>query len=146
MVNGQPLVFGSDHAGLGLKKHLMEHFKSAYEIIDVGTQDTSSCDYPQYAVLAAREVLKRDCLGILVCGTGIGMSMVANRIKGIRSALCANEFMARMSRKHNDANILCLGDRVIGSELAASIAEEFLTWEFEGGRHARRVEMMDSLT
>ncbi|MFP4168119.1 MAG: ribose 5-phosphate isomerase B [Desulfonatronovibrionaceae bacterium] len=139
------LVFGSDHAGLGLKGYLIKRFKPDYEIIDVGANKDQSCDYPEYAVLACREVLERGCPGILVCGTGLGMSMMANRIKGIRAALCANEFMARMSRLHNNANVLCLGDRIIGSELGAAIAAEFLACEFEAGRHARRVDMIDSL-
>ncbi|MFO7817437.1 MAG: ribose 5-phosphate isomerase B [Thermodesulfobacteriota bacterium] len=142
----QTIIFGSDHAGIGLKNNLIGHLSGENETIDVGTTECSSCDYPQYAVKLCTQVLERKCLGILICGSGIGMSMVANRIKGIRAALCANEFMARMSRRHNNANVLCMGDRVIGVELAISIAEEFLNNSFEAGRHARRVELIDSLT
>ncbi len=142
----EQLVFGSDHAGINLKNVLMENLSREYEVIDVGTQTEASCDYPDYAVRLSGEILERNCLGILICGTGLGMSMAANRIKGVRAALCANEFMARMSRLHNNANVLCMGDRVIGVELGISIAREFLKNGFEAGRHSRRVDMIDSLT
>jgi ribose 5-phosphate isomerase B len=139
------IVFGSDHAGLGLKNVLMEHLKDRCEAVDVGTHSLDSCDYPLVAGRLAREVLDRQALGILICGSGLGVSMAANRFSGIRAALCANEYMARMSRMHNNANVLCMGERIIGVDLAKSIADAFLETGFEGGRHQRRVDLIDTL-
>lgn len=138
------IVFGSDHAGFGLKNILMEHLKDRCEAIDVGTHSLDSCDYPLVAGRLAREVLERQAHGILICGSGIGVSMAANRFAGIRAALCANEYMARMSRMHNDANVLCMGERIIGVDLAKAIADAFLDTAFEGGRHQRRVDLIDT--
>jgi len=138
------IVFGSDHAGFGLKNILMEHLKDRCEAIDVGTHSLDSCDYPLVAGRLAREVLDRQAHGILICGSGIGVSMAANRFAGIRAALCANEYMARMSRMHNDANVLCMGERIIGVDLAKAIADAFLDTAFEGGRHQRRVDLIDT--
>jgi ribose 5-phosphate isomerase B len=138
-----PIIFGSDHAGFGLKKELMAYLQPEYEIIDVGVGDTTSCDYPVYAHKLCKEVLSRQTSGILICGSGIGMSITANRHPGIRAALCLNEYMARMARMHNDANVLCLGDRIIGVELAKSIVDAFLETNFEGGRHLRRIELIE---
>jgi ribose 5-phosphate isomerase B len=139
------IVFGSDHAGFGLKNILKEHLGGSYEIVDVGAHSLESCDYPHFAAELAREVLARKTLGILLCGSGIGVSITANRFAGIRAALCANEYMARMSRMHNDANVLCLGERIIGVDLAKAIADAFLGTPFEGGRHQRRVDLIDTL-
>jgi ribose 5-phosphate isomerase B len=139
------IVFGSDHAGFGLKNVLMEHLKDRCESVDVGTHSLDSCDYPLVAGRLAREVLDRQALGILICGSGLGVSMAANRFSGIRAALCANEYMARMSRMHNNANVLCMGERIIGVDLAKSIADAFLETGFEGGRHQRRVDLIDTL-
>jgi ribose 5-phosphate isomerase B len=138
------IVFGSDHAGFGLKTILMEHLKDRCQAVDVGTHSLDSCDYPLIAGSLAREVLNRQALGILICGSGIGVSMAANRFSGIRAALCTNEYMARMSRMHNDANVLCMGERIIGVDLAKAIADAFLATGFEGGRHQRRVDLIDS--
>ncbi|WP_028576105.1 ribose 5-phosphate isomerase B [Desulfomicrobium escambiense] len=138
------IVFGSDHAGFGLKNILMEHLKDRCQAVDVGTHSLDSCDYPLIAGSLAREVLNRQALGILICGSGIGVSMAANRFSGIRAALCANEYMARMSRMHNDANVLCMGERIIGVDLAKAITDAFLATDFEGGRHQRRVDLIDS--
>lgn len=138
------VVFGSDHAGFGLKNILMEHLKDRCQAVDVGTHSLDSCDYPLVAGDLAREVLARQAVGILICGSGIGVSMAANRFPGIRAALCANEYMARMSRMHNDANVLCMGERIIGVDLAKAIADAFLATGFEGGRHQRRVDLIDS--
>jgi len=138
------IVFGSDHAGFGLKNVLMEHLAGRFETIDVGTHSLDSCDYPVIAGKLAREVLERGALGILICGSGIGVSITANRFEGIRAALCANEYMARMSRMHNDANVLCMGERIIGVDLAKAITEAFLSTDFEGGRHQRRVDQIDA--
>ena len=138
------VVFGSDHAGFGLKNILMEHLKDRCQAVDVGTHSLDSCDYPLVAGDLARDVLARQAVGILICGSGIGVSMAANRFPGIRAALCANEYMARMSRMHNDANVLCMGERIIGVDLAKAIADAFLATGFEGGRHQRRVDLIDS--
>ena len=113
--------------------------------MDVGTDTTASCDYPVFAFKLCDLVLEKNCLGVLVCGSGIGMSMAANRRAGIRAALCANEYMARMTRLHNNANVLCLGERWAGPGLAQSITEAFLQTRFEGGRHQRRIELFDTL-
>jgi ribose 5-phosphate isomerase B len=137
------IVFGSDHAGFGLKNILIEHLAGRFTIIDVGTHSLENCDYPKIAGKLAIEVLDRTATGILICGSGIGMSITANRFKSIRAALCANEYMARMSRMHNDANVLCMGERIIGVDLAKAITDAFLGAEFEGGRHQRRVNLID---
>jgi ribose 5-phosphate isomerase B len=138
------IVIASDHAGLALKKVLAAHLaEQGHEIVDLGTDSEASCDYPVYAFKACDEVLARGCLGVLICGSGIGMSMAANRVRGIRAALCTSEFHAVKSRAHNDANILCLGERITGAGHAASIADAFLAQEFEGGRHQRRVDLFD---
>ncbi|MBE1425793.1 ribose 5-phosphate isomerase B [Desulfomicrobium macestii] len=140
------IVFGSDHAGFGLKNILMEHLAGRFKTIDVGTHSLESCDYPNIAGKLAEEVLNLEATGILICGSGIGVSITANRFEGIRAALCANEYMARMSRMHNDANVLCMGERIIGVDLAKAIADAFLDTEFEGGRHQRRVDLIDRQT
>lgn len=134
----------SDHAGFALKSVLNLRLASqGHNVEDHGTNTTNSCDYPVYARALCESLGKSGGMGILICGTGIGMSMVANRIPGIRAALCVNEFQARAARRHNDANVLCLGERVIGSGLAFALVQVFLDTPFEGGRHTRRVEMFD---
>lgn len=133
------IAIASDHAGLRLKNILKKHFIE-HEFIDVGTHTEDSCDYPDYALLAGEKVVSREAdAGIVICGTGIGISIAANKVKGIRAALCFNEFMAEMARKHNNSNVLALGARVIGEDLAVRIAEVWLKTEFEGGRHEKRV-------
>ncbi|MEO0326242.1 MAG: ribose 5-phosphate isomerase B [Myxococcota bacterium] len=139
------IVAGADHAGLALKDELVAHLaKLGHEVRDLGTHGPESVDYPDFAHAVATAV--RDAraageptLGLLVCGTGLGMSYGANRHAGIRAALCSEPWSAAMSRRHNDANVLCLGGRVVGAELAKAILEAFLEASFEGGRHARRV-------
>jgi len=139
------LIVGSDHAGFPLKQLCLEHLPSmGYHCEDLGTHSTDSCDYPEFALKVSRGVLEAGAPGLLVCGSGLGMSMAANRVPGIRAALCTNEYLARMARRHNDANILCLGARVIGVDLALAILDTFLATPFEGGRHSQRVELMDS--
>ena len=136
---------GADSAGYPLKQELIVHLKElGYEVVDHGTDSTASCHYPVFAEKVCKSVQKDldGCFGILVCGTGVGMSMCANKYHGIRAALCGDTYSARMTRQHNDANMLCLGARVIGSCLATDILDAFLGAEFEGGRHAVRVEMM----
>jgi ribose 5-phosphate isomerase B len=140
------VIIGSDHAGLMLKEALKQHMSArGIEVEDVGTHDGQSCDYPLYAAEVCRRVLATGGLGVLVCGSGVGMSMAANRFNGIRAVLSTNEFLSRMSRRHNDANVLCLGQRVVGQDLAVAILDAFLGESFEGGRHQRRVDMFESL-
>ncbi|HIQ05198.1 MAG TPA: ribose 5-phosphate isomerase B [Anaerolineae bacterium] len=132
---------GSDHAGFSLKQEVVAWLEAqGYEVSDLGIDSLESVDYPDFARPVAEAVAagKAD-RGILICGTGIGMSMTANKVPGIRAALCTDPYMARMSRLHNDANVLCMGGRVVGVGLALDIVETWLATEFEGGRHARRV-------
>lgn len=135
------IVIGNDHAGVDLKNKIKEELrKKGHEVINVGTDTLDSVDYPDIAVLASEKVLSGEAqFGILICGTGIGISIAANKIKGIRAALAHNEFTAKLSRLHNDANIIALGARVLGDSLAIACVETFINTEFEGGRHARRV-------
>ncbi|HYR56499.1 MAG TPA: ribose 5-phosphate isomerase B [Myxococcaceae bacterium] len=136
------LAIGSDHAGLVLKREVrraLDECQLAVE--DFGTHSEDSVDYPDFAARVAQAVSRGDCaLGVLVCGTGIGMSIAANKVRGVRAAVCTTEFEARMARAHNDANVLCLGSRVVGAGLATQIVEAFLDQRFEGGRHERRVQ------
>ena len=138
------LIIGSDHAGLELKRELAGiATELGYELRDVGTHTSDSCDYPDYAHQVASAVAAGEGLGLLVCGTGIGMSMAANRHPGARAAVCGDVFSASMTRQHNDANILCIGARVVGGGLAGEILKAFLGASFEGGRHERRVNKID---
>ena len=138
------IYIGADSAGFILKGEVIEHLVAlGYEVIDCGCDSTASCHYPEFASKVCESVqADENSFGILICGTGIGMSMCANKHKGIRAALCSDTYSARMTRCHNDANVLCMGARVIGSCLAIDIVDAFLGAEFEGGRHAVRVEMM----
>ena len=140
------IALGSDHAGLPLKKEIMTLLGSmGLEYRDYGTYTNDSCDYAHFAYRAAKAVSSGECeRGILCCGTGIGISMAANKVKGIRAACCSDYFSAKYTRLHNDANALCLGGRVLGPGLALELVDVFLNTEFEGGRHARRVgQIMD---
>jgi ribose 5-phosphate isomerase B len=139
------LAIGSDHAGLALKQKLLEHLANAgHQLHDVGTHSTDSTDYPNYAKAVAMQVADGEAdLGVLVCGTGQGMAMTANQVAGIRAAVCADTFSAHATREHNDANVLCIGDRVVGAGLAVEILDAFLGAQFEGGRHARRVALIE---
>ncbi len=141
------VVIGSDHGGFELKQVLKEHLISkGFEVLDVGCYDTNSVDYPDIAEKAAKELLSgNNEFGILVCGTGIGISIAANKIKGIRCALVANEYCAEMTKRHNDANMLSFGGRVIGLDLAKNILDAYLNAEFEGGRHQNRVDKISAL-
>lgn len=133
----------SDHAGFPLKEELARRLAAqGHDIVDDGTHDTQSCDYPVHAHRLCEAVEAEGSLGVLICGTGLGMSMAANRHAGIRAALCTTELHARMSRRHNDANVLCLGARVTGQELAFAIADVFFSTDFEGGRHQRRLDLL----
>ena len=141
------IAIGSDHAGFDLKETLKQHLtERGFEVQDFGTHDKSSCHYPAIAEKVARSVAAgENGRGILVCGTGIGMSMAANKVHGIRAAAVSDCFTAKATRMHNDANVLCLGERTVGPGLAAMIADFFLDTDFEGGRHQTRVDMMMAL-
>lgn len=141
------LVFGCDSAGYVLKNKLVAYFKEqGYETEDVGSYSDESCHYPEFASKVCEAVLGCDgALGILICGTGIGMSMAANKYNGIRAAVCSDTYSARLTRNHNDANVLCMGARVIGECLAIDVAESFVGASFEGGRHAVRVGMINDI-
>ncbi|MBS3809308.1 MAG: ribose 5-phosphate isomerase B [Desulfobacterales bacterium] len=136
------VIIGCDHAGYQLKQVVKKQLLSlGFEAEDFGTQNEESVDYPDFGTLVARKIDKGEYeKGILICGTGLGMSMVANRFTGVRAALCNDLFSAIMSRRHNDANILVMGGRVIGSELAGEIVRTWLETPFEGGRHQKRLE------
>lgn len=142
-------VVGCDHAGLRLSREvldLLSMMKNVDKIIEILPQDSIKVDYPDFAALVCKEVAgKEDHFGILVCGSGIGMSICANKMNGIRAALCVNEYMARYSRLHNDANVLCLGERLIGFGIARDIVDIFLNTKFEGGRHKLRVDKVNAL-
>lgn len=141
------IVMASDHAGFELKNTLVQLLKDdGYNVEDAGTYSKDSCDYPMYAEKACNYMLDGNAeLCILVCGTGIGMSMAANKVKGIRAACCSDTYSAKFTRLHNDANVLCMGARVVGEGLAYEIAKVFLDTEFEGGKHLRRVNMISDI-
>ena len=141
------IVIGSDHAGYELKKAVVEHLlESGNEVVDVGTDSTESCDYPDFAPLVVSGIKSGDFeRGILVCGTGLGMSMAANRYAGIRAALVSDLFSAEMSRRHNDSNVLVLSGMITAPPLARRIVDVWLSTEFEGGRHSKRVAKLDQL-
>ena len=136
------IALGADHGGFELKEKIKQHLskKEGIEVIDKGTNSKESVDYPKYGHAVANAVVSKEVdFGILVCTTGVGISIAANKINGIRAALCHNEYTARLSRLHNDANIIALGARVLGEDLGLACVETFINTEFEGGRHARRV-------
>ena len=135
---------GNDHSALELKAEIIEFLKEkGHEVVDYGTNSPESCDYPKYGEMVARAVVAKEVeLGILICGTGLGISLAANKVKGIRAAVCSEPFTAKLSRAHNNCNILAFGARVVGSELAKMIVDTWLNTEFEGGRHQRRVDMI----
>lgn len=140
------IALGADHGGYELKEKIKKHLsqRQDIEIVDMGTHSTESVDYPKYGHAVAKSVVEKEVdFGILVCGTGIGISIAANKIKGIRAALCFNTTMAKLTRQHNDANILALGARIVGDVLAFDIVDEFLSASFEGGRHAKRVDAIE---
>ena len=136
------VAISSDHRGFGVKEQLKTHLESkGINVRDFGCCDNTSCDYPDSAIPAALSVANRECeLGILMCGTGIGMSITANKVAGIRAALCHDELTAELSRRHNNANILCLPADLIGEELIRRVVDVWLSTEFEAGRHQRRVD------
>ena len=141
------IALAADHGGFELKEKVKEHLQQkGVELIDLGCHTEESTDYPNYGKACGEAVMRGDAeRGIVFCGTGIGISIAANKVKGIRCALCTNLFMAEMSRKHNNANMLALGGRVVEPELAMSIVDLWLTTEFEGGRHKRRTDLLDCM-
>ncbi len=147
MANSEKIIIGSDHGGYELKEFIKSELdKKGIPFEDIGTDSPDSVDYPNYGAKVARAIVNGEYQrGILICGTGIGISITANRFKGVRAALCCTVEMARLSREHNNANILALGERTTSPEDAAAILETWLTTSFEGGRHERRVGLMDEL-
>lgn len=139
------LIIGSDHAGYLLKNKLYNYLKEqGFEIVDAGTYSKDSCDYPVIAKEVADKVANLDYdLGILICGTGIGMSIAANKVKGIRAAVVSDTCSAKLSRQHNNANILCIGNRIVGESLAKDIVDIWISTDFAGERHQRRVSMIE---
>jgi ribose 5-phosphate isomerase B len=141
------IAMGADHGGYSLKEIIKKHLVEAgHEVLDLGTHDTQSCNYPDYAAKVAYAVADKDAdLGVLVCGTGIGMSIAANKVKGIRAAAVSDCFTAQATREHNDSNIICLGERIVGPGLAMRIVDTWLNASFQGGRHQTRVDMICDL-
>ena len=141
------IVLGADHGGFELKNTIKSHLESkGYTVIDVGTNAPDSCDYPIFASHLCKKIQNGEAdLGILVCGTGIGMSMAANKHKGIRAACCSDTFSARLTRLHNNANVLCIGARVVGAGLGIDLVEEFVNAEFEGDRHIKRLSLIEDI-
>ncbi len=141
------VAIGCDHGGYELKKEIIAHLtQNGVEFKDFGTYDGNSVDYPDIARLVCKSIFDGECEnGILVCGTGIGISIAANKHKGIRAAVCSDEFSAKFTRLHNDANVLCLGGRVVGPGLACELVDIFLSTGFEGGRHALRVDKITAI-
>jgi len=147
MTEKKSIVIGADHLGLELKNTLVEHLKSkGYEVKDMGVADHNPVDYPDIGIKVAEAVGRGDYpRGILVCGTGAGMAITANKVPGVRAAVCGDTFTARMSREHNDVNVLCLGARLTGRDLGREILEIWLDSTFAGDRHARRVGKITAL-
>ena len=141
------IAVGADHGGFELKEAVKAHLiEKGYEIVDFGTDSTASVDYAPIAEKVGEYVVKEKILGILCCGTGIGISIAANKVKGVRAACCSDYFSAKMTRAHNDANILCMGGRVVGAGLAIELADIFLDTPFEGGeRHVRRISQITAI-
>lgn len=144
--SGHDIAIGSDHAGFWLKEIIREHLlKRGFSTLDMGTESADSVDYPDFAVKVCEAVLSGAAgKGILLCGTGIGMSIMANRFRGIRAALCHDHFTALAAKRHNNANVLALGGRIIGPDLGREIVDTWLEAPFEGGRHQRRVDKLDA--
>jgi len=136
----------SDHAGFALRQVLVDHLRAAgHTVDDLGPAQPERCDYPDYAAQVARRVAAEQGLGLLVCGTGVGMSMAANKVGGVRAAVVSDVFSASATRAHNDANVICVGQRVVGAGLAIAIVDAFVGTEYEGGRHAARVAKIHAL-
>ncbi len=141
------IAIGSDHVGYPLRLQIAAYLhEKGYAVIDFGPDGEARCDYPVYGEKVARAVASGSCdLGVLICGTGIGISLAANKVKGIRAAVCSETYSAKMARMHNDANIIAFGARVVGLDVAKEIVDAFLSASFEGGRHQNRVDMISAL-
>ena len=141
------IAIACDHGGLNLKNEVIKYLKEkGYEYKDFGTNSFDSCDYPDFALPASEAVASGECeKGIIICSTGIGVSMVANKVPGVRCAHCHDSYCAEFTRRHNDANVLAMGEKVVGTGYALKIVETFLTTEFEGGRHSRRVDKITAI-
>ena len=141
------VAFGCDHAGFVLKEAVVAHLKEmGHEVVDFGCYTPERVDYPVQGEKAARAVASGECeLGVLICGTGIGISLAANRVHGIRAAVCSESYSAELTRRHNDANMIAFGARVVGEGTACAILDAFFSAKFEGGRHAQRVAMLDEI-
>ncbi len=141
------IVLGNDHAAVTMKFDILAHLEEmGHEVINIGTDEAVSCDYPYYAKKAGEMVAsgEADC-GILICGTGIGMSIAANKMKGIRAAHCPEPISARYAKEHNNANIICFGARIVGSEISRAIVDAWLNSEYKGGRHQKRLDMVEAM-
>lgn len=141
------IAIGNDHAALELKNHIVDYLiREGHEVVNFGTDTPASTDYPIYGARVAHAVANGECeRGVVICGTGIGISISANKVRGIRCALCSEPVSAKLTRQHNDANVLAMGARIIGPAMAEEIVHTFLTTEFEGGRHSRRVDLITKL-
>ena len=141
------IAIGNDHVAVEMKLHIKRYVEEmGHEVVDFGTDSSERCDYPVYGKKVADAVAGGQCdFGILICGTGVGISLAANKVKGIRAVVCSEPYTARLSRQHNNTNIVAFGARVIGSATAEMIVQEFLTAEFEGGRHQGRVDMLQAI-
>ena len=141
------IAIGNDHVAVDLKKHITKYLEDkGYTVVNYGTDSTDSCDYPIYGEKVGRAVASGECdLGILICGTGIGISLAANKVKGVRAAVCSEPYSARLTRQHNNANIIAFGARVVGQAMAEMIVDEFLNAEYQGGRHQHRVDMLTDI-
>ena len=139
------IAIGSDHGGFELKEKVIKFLiGNGYDVLDLGCDSLESVDYPKYGRLVGEAVVEGEAdKGIVICGTGIGISIAANKVKGVRAALCANTTMARLTREHNDANVIAFGARMLGDILVFEMVETFLTTEFEGGRHQKRVDQIE---
>ncbi len=147
MKDTKTIVIGCDHAACHLKAKVTAHLtEKGYTVLDVGTNSTESCNYPDFAHAACEKIQNGEApLGILICGTGIGMCIAANKHRGIRAAVCSDTFSARLTRQHNDANVLCFGARVVGEGLAMDLVDAFLDAEYMGGKHQARVDMITAI-
>lgn len=141
------IALGADHGGFELKEKVKTHLiKNGYEVLDLGTNSCDSVDYPEFGHAVGNVVAEKKAeFGIVICGTGIGISIAANKVAGIRAALCTNTTMARLTREHNNANILAMGGRIIGDVLALEMVDVFLTTEFQGGRHEKRINKIETI-
>ena len=141
------IAIGNDHVAVEMKNHIIQYLeKKGYTVVNFGTDSAERTDYPIYGERVARAVASGDCdLGVLICGTGIGISLAANKVKGIRAAVCSEPYSARLTRQHNNANIIAFGARVVGEAMAEMIVDEFLNAKFEGGRHQARIDMLSAI-